>query len=378
MFYPLEAVFTKQDICFHGNRDILGSYCYSLLDSFDVNKIEIPLHEHYFTLLAGLNAIKHNQEIEEALLKSCGAILAETEILKEIKPFGYIDTDEIRSAFSDDNIYLVKNLLSGKDFGIDTEFLPSSPISEYMPATALRLRAEEAAERISGLMKFYAALYDEIPEIYGKIHRIADRYSHIDNHDSDHLFTLAFLEFRLDAAVQPNVNYTPYIPSESADRFVPGKTMQFKTYTDLIVTELFESLMIGHYLRLCLVCKRPFMKTDQNIQKYCTGISLFYHKHEKTPMTCKQYAKQYGVPETADGDPFKVVCKKRTDCIRTEKNRGTITPAFAQAATLMAQNHYTRALTEPDYTLSQYKENLKKDNLYKETAEYLQDCRSTG
>ncbi len=95
-------------------------------------------------------------------------------------------------------------------------------------------------------------------------------------------------------------------------------------------------------------------------------------------MTCKQYAKQYGVPETADGDPFKVVCKRRTDCIRTEKNRGTITPAFAQAATLMAQNHYTRALTEPDYTLSQYKENLKKDNLYKETAEYLKDCRRTG
>ena len=113
-----------------------------------------------------------------------------------------------------------------------------------------------------------------------------------------------------------------------------------------------------------------FLKTDKHIQKYCTGLSPELHDGKR--LSCKQYAKQHGAPEKADGDPFKIICNKRIECIRTEKNRGTITPVFAAAATLLTQNHLTRSLAEPDYTLDQFKKDLERKTLYKETGEYLE------
>ncbi|MBR1812124.1 MAG: hypothetical protein IJ766_10850 [Clostridia bacterium] len=371
MFYPLEAIFADKNIYFAGKTDILCSYCCSLLEFYKPGKTEQRLEAPYLSILEGLNAVTRHQNLEETLPKACEAILATVDILKGIKPFDYLDRDEIRDSFSASNILLTQRFLKDKGYGIDANFLQTSTIPEYAPANVQQLHAAEAAERIYGLLTFYATLFDEIPQIYEKIRRIADMYSNCDNHDSDFLFSLAFLEFRLDAALQPNVTYTPYISTESDGKFYSGKMIQFKTYTELIITELFESLMIGHYPRLCLVCKKPFLKTDKNIQKYCTGLSP--HFHDEKQLSCKQYAKQNGSPEKADGDPFKVICKKRTECIRTEKNRGTITPEFAAAATLLTQNHLTLALTETDYTLTQYKKDLERKTLYKETEEFLRN-----
>ena len=369
MFYPLEAIFSNKNIYFAGKKDLLCSYCCSLLEFYDPDKTEQCLEAPYFSILAGLNAIKYNQDVETALPKACTAILDTLDVLKGIKPFAYLNRDAIRNFCSASNIYLLKRFLSGKDNGIDPDFTHTSTIAEFTPANAQQLHAAETAEYIWGLLTFYVRLFDELPKIYEKVHRIADMYSHCDNHDSDFLFSFAFLEFRLDAALQPNVTYTPYMSTASDGKFYPGKMIQFKTYSELIVTELFESLMIGHYPRLCRVCKKPFLKTDKHIQKYCTGLSPELHDGKR--LSCKQYAKQHGVPEKADGDPFKIICNKRIECIRTEKNRGTITPVFAAAATLLTQNHLTRSLAEPDYTLDQFKKDLERKALYKETTEYL-------
>lgn len=372
MFYPLEAIFANKNIYFAGNKDLFCSYCCSLLEFYAPEKTEQRLEAPYFSLLAGLNAVKHNQDLDAALPKACEAILETLDILKGIKPFDYFDRDAIRDSFSASNTSMLKRFLSDKDGGIDPDFARTSTIAEFAPANVLQLHAAETAERIWGLLTFFARLFDEIPIIYEKIRHIADLYSHCDNHDSDFLFSLAFLEFRLDASVQPNLTYTPYISTESDGRFYPGKTMRFKTYTELVIADLFESLIVGHYPRLCLVCKKPFLKTDKYIQKFCTGLSPFFH--DKKRLSCKQYAKQHGAPEKADGNPFKVICKKRTECIRTEKNRGTITPEFAAAATLITQNHLTLALTETDYTLDQFKKDLERKPIYKETDEYLRQC----
>ena len=371
MFYPLEAIFANKNTYFAGKKDLLCSYCCSLLEFYDPDKTEQRLEAPYFSILAGLNAIKHNQDLETALPKACTAILDTLDILKGIKPFAYLNRAAIRDSFSASNKSLLKCFLSGKDNGIDPDFTHTSTIAEFAPANVQQLHAAEAAERIWDLLTFYARLFDELPKIYEKVHHIAVMYSHCDNHDSDFLFSFAFLEFHLDAVIQPNVTFTPYISTESDGKFYPGKMIQFKTYSELIITELFESLMIGHYPRLCWVCKKPFLKTDKHIQKYCTGLCPELHDGKR--LSCKQYAKQYGVPEKADGDPFKIICNKRIECIRTEKNRGTITPVFAAAATLLTQNHLTRSLAEPDYTLDQFKKDLGRKALYKETAEYLKN-----
>lgn len=372
MFYPLEAIISNKNIFFAGKKDLLCSYCCSLLEFYAPGKTEQRLEAPYFSILAGLNAIKHNQDVETALPKACEAILAALDILKGVKPFEYLDRDAIRDSFSESNISMLKRFLANKDGGIDPDFTHTSTIAEFAPANVQQLHAAETAEFIWDLLTFYARLFDEMPKIYEKVRHIADMYSHCDNHDSDFLFSFAFLEFRLDAALQPNVTYTPYMSTASDGKFYPGKMIQFKTYSELIVTELFESLMIGHYPRLCWVCKKPFLKTDKHIQKYCTGLSPELHDGKR--LSCKQYAKQNGAPEKADGDPYKVICKKRTECIRTEKNRGTITPEFAAAATLITQNHLTLALTETDYSLSQFKKDLERKTIYKETEEYLRQC----
>ena len=372
MFYPLEAIFADRNIYFAGHKDMLCSYLCSLLEFYEPGKTEQCLEAPYFSILAGLDAVRQDRDVESALPKACEAIIATLDILKGIKPFDYIDRNEIRSAFSASNISLARSIISDKAAGIDPDFIHTSSIADYAPANVRQLHAAEAVEKLYGLMTFYSRLFDELPKLYETIWTIADRYSHCDKHDSDLLFGLAFLELRLEGSVQTNVTYTPYLTAENVGRFAPGKMVQFKSYRELIITELFESLMVGHYPRLCLICKKPFLKTDKNIQKYCTGLSPYYSKGKnKKQLSCQQYAKQYGVPEKAGDNPYKVVHKKRTDCIRTEKNRGTITPVFAEAARLLAGNHLCSAMSDPDYTFSQYEKDMEKDNLYKETAKYL-------
>ncbi len=75
MFYPLEAKFANKSIYFVGNKDLLCSYCCSLLEFYDPEKTEQRLEAPYFSLLAGLNAVKHNLDLDAALPKAGEAIL---------------------------------------------------------------------------------------------------------------------------------------------------------------------------------------------------------------------------------------------------------------------------------------------------------------
>ena len=109
MFYPLEAIFANKNIYFAGKKDLLCSYCCSLLEFYDPKKTEQCLEAPYFSILAGLNAIKHNQDVEAALPKACAAIIDTLDILKGIKPFDYLNRDAIRDSFSAGNISLLKN-----------------------------------------------------------------------------------------------------------------------------------------------------------------------------------------------------------------------------------------------------------------------------
>ena len=262
MFYPLEAIFADKSIYFAGNKDMLCSYLCSLLEFYEPGKTELRLEAPCLSILAGLYAVKNDQDVGSALPKACEAIIDTLDVLKGIKPFDYVDREEIRTAFSESNISLAGSIISDKGSGIDPDFTHTSKLADYAPANVRQLRAAEATEKIFGLMSFYARLFDEVPKLYETIRRIADRYSHCDKHDPDLLFGLAYLELRLEGSVQTNVTYTPYLTTENSVRFAPGKTVQFKSYRELIITELFESLMIGHYPRLCLICKKPILKTD--------------------------------------------------------------------------------------------------------------------
>ena len=191
MFYPLEAIFSNKNIYFAGKKDLLCSYCCSLLEFYDPEKTEQRLETPHFSILAGLNAIKHNQDVEAALPSACAAILDTLDILKDIKPFVYLNRDAIRDSFSASNISLLKRFLSDKDKGIDPDFTHTSTIAEFVPANVQQLHAAETAEHILGILTFYARLFDEMPKIYEKIRHIADMYSHCDNHDWAPLKTLS-------------------------------------------------------------------------------------------------------------------------------------------------------------------------------------------
>ena len=54
MFYPLEAIFANKNIYFAGKKDLLCSYCCSLLEFYDPEKTEQRLEAPYFSILAGI------------------------------------------------------------------------------------------------------------------------------------------------------------------------------------------------------------------------------------------------------------------------------------------------------------------------------------
>lgn len=129
-------------------------------------------------------------------------------------------------------------------------------------------------------------------------------------------------------------------------------------YLSFILTDFFEALHRGHYSRRCGVCKTYFLMTSARRQEYCDGMAPYELRGKRT--TCRKYAAAMGRKELAENAPIKDLYNRRRSAIRTEKNRGTITPEFAATAYNLAEDHKYRALQDETYAQDQYREQLYK------------------
>ena len=362
MFYPLEVSFFGNYICFGNRKEKIGSFGLSLLKYYKHNQSGRELDELNLKLLSGSNALRWRQNITENLPEAREAILATLDVLKRIKPFGWIDRGEITNLFSDGNIQIVTEHLPEKEKMPEAIPGQMALIDGLETDNALMLQAAALAEQMSEMLDFYSNLFEEIPQIYEKLRHLAQRYAWCERHDPVFLYALAFLDFEFQSAVASKTEYRPVLPPKGK-KAVPGKIMCFSTYTDLILTELFEGLRFGRYPRLCRVCGKPFLMENQRKQIYCKGISP-YKDDNGDYYSCSQQGAKDHEPQSAADEPLHAMYNTRRDTIRKQKNRGKISVEFAELARITAREYLERAIRIPAYAQTQYKSDIKEENLY--------------
>ena len=71
--------------------------------------------------------------------------------------------------------------------------------------------------------------------------------------------------------------------------------------------------------------------------------------------------------ELSEGIPINPIYKNRCTAIRVELKRSTITAEFAAMALKVAKEYWQRAKFDDDYANGQYKLDMKREYLYRET-----------
>ena len=362
MFYPLEVSFFGDYICFGNRKEKVGSFGLSLLKNYNHNQPERNLDEWNLKLISGSNALLWRQNMTETLPQARKAILATLESLKKIKPFGWIDRNEITKLFSDGNIQLVAENLPEKEKIPENIPGQMALIDGLETANALILQAAAVAEQMADTLNYYSNLFEELPKLYEKLRHLAQRYAWCERHDPAFLYALAYLDFDFQSGVVSTTEYRPILPP-NGKKAVPGKVISFSTYTDLILTELFESLRLVRYPRLCRVCGKPFLMENQRKQIYCKGMSPYKDANGEY-YSCSQQGARNHEPQSAENEPLHAMYNTRRDSIRKEKNRGKISVEFAELARITAREYLDQALRVPAYAQTQYESDLKKENLY--------------
>ncbi len=183
MFYPLEVSFFGDYICFGNRKEKIGSFGLSLLNNYNHNQLERNLDEWNLKLISGSNALRWRQNMTEALPQARKAILATLESLKKIKPFGWIDRNEITNLFSDGNIQLVAENLPEKEKIPENIPGQMALIDGLETANALILQAAAIAEQMADALNYYSNLFEELPHLYEKLRHLAQRYAWCERHD---------------------------------------------------------------------------------------------------------------------------------------------------------------------------------------------------
>ncbi len=362
MVYPLEIFLYKKMICFGDRQEKLGAFGFSLLKNYKYPKTEEKLGELNTALLAGLNALRWRQDLQTALPSAKDAILATLDVLKRIKPFGWIKKEEIVELFSPEHVqFLAEHLTEPED---TPGFIPGQMvlIDGFETHNGLQVEAAALAERMADTLAFYANLFEELPRLYLKLHHLAQRFSWCEKHTPVVLYTIANTDLGLNTSIVPQISYEPILPPKGK-KAVPGKRLRFSSYSELIITELFESMQARHYVRLCRVCGKPiFMESCRN-QKYCEGMSTQTNSNGQL-LTCRQAGAKNGDAEKAGDNPILATHKKVQSEIRTDQSRGNISPELAEKAKQLATDYMDNALLDPAYAAAQYKTDMKKENLY--------------
>ena len=69
-------------------------------------------------------------------------------------------------------------------------------------------------------------------------------------------------------------------------------------------------------------------------------------------------------PQSVADEPLHAMYNTRRDTIRKQKNRGKISVEFAELARITAREYLERAIRIPAYAQTQYKSDIKEENLY--------------
>lgn len=289
--------------------------------------------------------------------------------LPKLQPFAKLDVEaeriRVSELFTEDNANFIREYFNKKSeilaMGINESALDLLPmeIDKEQQKTADRL-----LDDIMTTLSFYDSISNDMREAFEGLTEFCDRLDEAERFDEPHLFPIALNIFgneKLDVTSE----YVAMRKTAKSKSMVSARRMYFDNYYSFLLTDFFEGLHYGHYPRRCPICKRYFLMTSARRQVYCNGI-VPYTLKEKS-ITCRKYAARFKEKEHSEGDPIVPIYKSRCSAIRVEQKRSTITAEFAAMALKVAKEFWQKAKLDDDYANGQYKADMKRENLYKET-----------
>ena len=230
------------------------------------------------------------------------------------------------------------------------------------------MRSVEARiTRIQTILSFINSLTDDLHKVHDSLWQFVCRLDEAERLDEGHLLPLA-----LECFGTPEMPFsTQYISAPKNSRSKGGsvtRRLSFDRFASFIVTDFFEGLHYGHYLRQCPICKQYFLMQSARRQIYCsTGYAPKEYRGKRLP--CRKYAAAIGRKELAAADPVVDLYNRRCAAIRAEQSRGVITPEFAEKAKKLARDRKFQAVKDENYANGQYKSDMSKEKLYSDVSE---------
>ncbi len=295
------------------------------------------------------------------------------DVLPNYKPFDTMNTKRLRDTvnyyFTDENAYDICRYLRYK--GHVAELMnPRVPYwsPSQMVKPAYRKAMESLLDDVCSILHFFNDLPDDLTAAHDALQSFwnmldeTETAGKLEHLDESHLLPLAF-EAVGEHNISLSVRYVPLPKIGMNKSSSAARRMTFTSYYSFILTDFFEGLHAGNYLRRCPICKDYFLVEGARRQIYCTtGYAPELYRGRK--LTCRQYAAAMHRKEGAADDPIIDRYTRRCNAIRAEKSRRTITPAFAEEALLLARDRKYQALTDEIYANTDYETDMSRDKLY--------------
>ena len=287
--------------------------------------------------------------------------------LPRLTPFDRIDAETLRQEVSE--LFTAESCREicayfryrGKIAEIDENEVCVGTVDRRINRTYMR-SVEARIRRIIDILRFIDTLSDDMYDMHRNLGIFTGRLDEAERLDEAHLLPLALKCFG-----SPELpSFTQYVSARKNSRskgVSVSRRLSFDRFASFIVTDFFEGLHSGHYLRRCPICGDYFLMQSARRQKYCsTGYAPKLYRGKR--LTCRKYAAVMHRKELAENDPVTDLYNRRCSAIRAEKSRGTIKAEFAEQAQLLAQDRKFRAQQDESYAAAQYLLDLEREKLY--------------
>ena len=294
-------------------------------------------------------------------------------LLPKLRPFSELDIQgelgRIEELFTEETAenlceyFRQRALTANMDFGyIFAGHFPKGYDKDFCE------ESEKLLQDVLVTLDFYDRLGDDVTNAAKKLRQFVKRTDEAERLDEEHLLPIA-IEIFGSASFDVTTEYVPLKKSSRSKTATVARRLHFKSYYSFILTDFFEGLQNGHYLRQCRMCHRYFVMTSARQTMYCGGWATELWRGKK--ITCRNLAAQQKRKELAANDPITVRYNSRCGSIRVEKGRGTITKEFAAAAKALAKEHKQLAASDPVYAANQYIADMERGKLYADTDERM-------
>lgn len=289
--------------------------------------------------------------------------------LPKLQPFGKLDVESERervaALFTENNADFIREYFHTKSqilmMGVNESALDLLPIKIDKEQ---QKSADCLLNDVMSTLTFYDCISNDMREAFEGLTEFCNRLDEAERFDEPHLLPIALNKFGSEK-LEMTSEYVAMRKTAKSKSLVTARRMYFDNYYSFVLTDFFEGLHYGHYPRRCPICKRYFLMTSARRQVYCNGTAPYSLKGKS--ITCRKYAARIKEKERSDGDPIVPIYKIRCSAIRVEQKRSTITAEFAAMALKVAKEYWQRAKFDDDYANSQYKADMKRENLYRET-----------